>query len=314
MACHSLDHFLSTGICLREKFFSHEIEILKNTSSHLQNVAVVCNIAAGRGRSLSVLKKILGKIEDLHISNQVFTDSWPVNFKGFTSIWLIGGDGTLNHFINRYGDSTIPIAVFKGGSGNDFAWKLYGDKSVDEYFEIVLRGSYMNSDLGICNGRYFINGVGIGFDGEVVKAMGRKKILPGHMGYLITVLKKIFSYREKQMEIVMEDGRRNGKIFMVTIANGSRYGGGFLVAPDANINDGCLDIVIINKIAPIKRLSYLPKVEAGKHLRLSLIEVLRKNKISIESSSLLVGHLDGELIEAKKFEVEIVPDKLFFIC
>lgn len=287
---------------------------MKNTSTHLQNVAVVCNITAGKGRAFAVLKKILDKIETLHISNQVFTDSWPENFQGFTSIWLIGGDGTLNHFINRYGHITIPIALFKGGSGNDFAWKLYGDISVDEYFEIALMGKYVNSDLGSCNGRYFINGVGIGFDGEVVKAMGQKKILPGHMGYFLTVLKKIFSYRERQMEIVLEDGKRNGKIFMVTIANGSRYGGGFLVAPHANLNDGLLDIVIINKIAPLKRLSYLPRVEAGKHLRLSLIEVLRKNKITIESSSSLVGHLDGELMEANKFEVEIIPGNLFFIC
>jgi diacylglycerol kinase (ATP) len=295
------------------KFVFNELANLKNTSSILEKIAIVCNITAGKGKSSAVLKKILQKISDLKIPYEVYTDTWPENFKNFTSAWLIGGDGTLNYFINQYPGLDIPLALFKGGSGNDFAWKLYGNKSIDEYFEIVLNGRVVKSDIGICNGRYFINGVGIGFDGEVVKAMGQKKILPGHLGYLVTVLKKIFLYREKEMEITIDDLKRNEKIFMITIANGSRYGGGFLVAPQAIVNDGELDIVIIKQIASLKRLSYLPKVEVGKHLHLSLIEVLKKKKITVKSHFILNAHLDGELMEANKFEIEIIPERFLFI-
>ena len=286
---------------------------MNNNSSHRVKIAIVCNINAGKGKSSAILEKLQQKVTYLSIPHLIFTSSWPKNFEEFTSVWLIGGDGTLNYFINQYPAVNIPIALFKGGTGNDFAWKLYGNKSIDDYFEIVMKGGGGKADVGICNGRYFINGVGIGFDGEVVKAMGQKRILPGHLGYLMIVLKKIFSYREKETKITMDDAKWSGKIFMINIANGSRYGGGFLVAPQAIINDGELDIIIIKRIASWKRLSYLPKVELGRHLNLSLVEVFKKKKIIVESSFILPAHLDGELMEANKFEIEIIPAKLSFI-
>ena len=172
----------------------------------------------------------------------------------------------------------------------------------------------MVSDMAVCNKKYFINGVGIGFDGEVVKTMGKKRILPGHLGYLLTVVQKIFLYREKNVEIFVDNIWRTERMFMITVANGSRYGGGFLVAPQSRIDDGELDIVLIKEIAPLKRISYLPKVETGKHLQLSLIEVLQKNKIIIKSSSVLTAHLDGELMESDVFDIKIEPAKISFIC
>ena len=286
---------------------------MKKNSPQQVKIAIVCNITAGKGKSSAILKRLQEKADHLAIPYFTFTESWPTSFDGFTFAWLIGGDGTLNHFINQYPDIDIPIALFKGGSGNDFAWKLYGNKSIDEYFEIVMQGNAHKTDIGICNGRYFINGVGIGFDGEVVKAMGRKKILPGHLGYLSIVLKKIFLYREKEMQIVIDNNSRNERIFMINIANGSRYGGGFLIAPQAIVNDGALDIVIIKSIAPWKRFFYLPKVETGKHLNLSIADVFKKNKIKVESAFMLPAHLDGELMEANKFEIEIIPAKILFI-
>lgn len=293
--------------------FFYKLANLNANSPRQVKIAIVCNITAGNGRSRLILSSLLEKAEHLALPYLVFTESWPGNLEGFTSVWLIGGDGTLNYFINQYPAINIPIAVFKGGSGNDFAWKLYGNKSIDEYFEIVMKGHSSKVDTGICNGRHFINGVGIGFDGEVVRAMGQKKIISGHLGYLLIVLKKIFSYREKEMRIVVDNSDINEKIFMINVANGSRYGGGFLVAPQSIINDGELDIVVIKQIAPLKRLSYLPKVEAGKHLQLSLVDVLKKKKITIQSSFILPAHLDGELMQADKFEIEIIPNSLSFI-
>jgi len=285
---------------------------LNNISSHLERVAIVCNITAGKGKSSFILKKVREKVEELKISNNVFTEAWPKNFDGYSSVWLIGGDGTLNYFINQYPILNVPVALFKGGTGNDFAWKLYGNKSVDEYFDIVLQGNTVMSDMAMCNKKYFINGVGIGFDGEVVKTMGKKRILPGHLGYLLTVVQQIFLYKEKDVEIFVDDMWRTERLFMITVANGSRYGGGFLVAPQSRIDDGELDIVFIKEIAPLKRISYLPKVERGKHLQLSLVEVLKKNKIVIKSSSVLTAHLDGELMESAMFDIRITAGKVSF--
>jgi len=278
------------------------------------NIALVYNPDAGKGRATEVHQIVKKKLEQLNIRFASFRPPWPTQLLDFTSAWIIGGDGTLHHFINHYADIRIPIALFKGGSGNDFAWKLYGEKSVDEYIETALHSNPQSVDAGLCNGTYFINGVGIGFDGEVVRSMGKKKILPGHLAYLATVLKKIFLYREQDLKINFDSGWINEKIFMISIANGSRYGGGFMVAPQSSINDGLLDIVTIKKIAPVKRIFYLPKVEKGTHLHLPIIEVVQSKKVIVESESLMCAHLDGEYFEAKQISVEILPARFLFMA
>src|SRR5215469_12144170 len=133
-------------------------------------------MTAGKGRSCAVLELIKKKLSDVSINSASFTEIWPDDFQGFSAIWLIGGDGTLNYFINRYPLANLPIALFKGGTGNDFAWKLYGDKSTEEYLEMALTCAPKKADVGICNEKYFMNGVGIGFDGAVTKSMSKTKI------------------------------------------------------------------------------------------------------------------------------------------
>ena len=286
---------------------------MNSLSADRRIVALVCNPKAGKGKGLLLLNKITSALRSRGFTFTAYSGGWPPHFKEFTEVWIIGGDGTLNFFINRYPEISLPIALFKGGSGNDFAWKLYGNQSPEEYLEKVIKGNIMNVDAGLCNGKYFINGVGIGFDGEVVRSMGVKKFLSaGHLAYFAIVLKKIFFYREKKMSFVTGGRTWTEKIFMVSIANGSRYGGGFLVAPKANINDGELDVIIIRSILVFKRLFYLPKVEKGRHLNLNFVDFLREKKIMVSSPAPLAAHLDGELMECDKFKIEILPGKFSF--
>lgn len=284
-----------------------------NQADNIKSIAIVYNNNAGKGKAIIIANHLEQKLERLKISFSVFENTLPENFDKYSNVWLVGGDGTLNFFINKYPEGNIPIALFKGGTGNDFAWKLYNNKTVDEYFDIALDGVPKKVDAGICNGKYFINGVGIGFDGEVVNAMSADKFLPGHLAYLLTVLKKILFYREKEITIETENKTWNEKLFMLTVANGSRYGGGFLVAPYAMINDGELDIVVIKQIAPFLRFFHLPKVQKGKHLNLSFVEITKSKKIKVKSEKILIAHLDGELMKSNQFNIEILPQKFLFI-
>ena len=275
-------------------------------------IALVCNPRAGKGSASSILRRICNILDLQNQSYSIFDKNWPEGFKGFDALWLIGGDGTLNHFINKYPKINLPIALFKGGSGNDFAWKLYGNMDLENYAELALHGNPKPVDLGICNDRYFLNGVGIGFDAEVVKTMGEKRILPGHLAYLLTVIQKIFFYREIDLEIKSGDFERSGKLFMISLANGSRYGGGFLVAPQASVSDSELDIVLIRRISPWKRILHLPKVSAGSHLKLPFVEQFRDKEICIRASTQVYAHRDGELIRSNSFDIQLAPWKILF--
>lgn len=276
-------------------------------------IALLVNPNAGKGKAIGISHSIKEILRGKNIRYDVYAEQWPNSFDGFTHIFLIGGDGTLNRFINDFPFLKIPISLFKGGSGNDFAWKLYGDLDHESYMEHALNGKPISVDAGICNGRYFINGVGIGFDGAVVRAMGhRKSITAGHLSYLWTVLRTIFVYREIEVEILLKGIARRQKTFMISIANGSRYGGGFMVAPDAIINDGLFDIILIRAIHKLKRLFYLPLVEKGRHTNLPFVEVIRAEEIKIRSGQLINAHLDGELMEAKEFLIKLLPGQFFF--
>ena len=279
---------------------------------HSFNIAIVCNTLAGSGYSAVLTRQLQELLESQHIACTVFMDDWPAQFTGFSDVFILGGDGTLNHFINQYPNISIPLSVFKGGSGNDFGWKLYGNLSFEAQVRKVLESTPRPVDAGSCNGRLFLNGVGIGFDGEVVKSMGKKRIISGHLAYLVTVIRKIFFYREKVLELEYNGRKEQGKYFLISIANGSRDGGGFMVAPQAVVNDGWLDLVIIRKIHFLKRLFYLPRMEKGKHISLPFVKVDKVTRVVIRTEAPLPAHLDGELIEHNEFTIELLPGMFLF--
>jgi YegS/Rv2252/BmrU family lipid kinase len=277
-----------------------------------KNIAILCNTLAGAGKAVTLAEKITAELGKKDIVFSFFKENWPADFNSFTDVWIVGGDGTLNYFINHYPDIKLSLVIFNGGTGNDFHWLLYGNKTFEEQLQIALHETPKPIDTGKCNDRYFINGVGIGFEGEVAKALtGKKKVL-GKMSFLITILKKILTYRSKNYSVKSDERNLAGKKLLVDISNGRRAGGGFHVAPEAKADDGLLDVVIANSLNSLQRLRWLPVIEKGKHLKLPFIQHFKTTKITVESNEPMQSHLDGEYYAADKFEIEILPGKLLF--
>jgi diacylglycerol kinase (ATP) len=278
-----------------------------------KNIAIVCNQLAGAGRAETLANEILAELSNKQISHSFFKETWPADLNDFTDIWIVGGDGTLNYFVNHYPDIKLPLVIFNGGTGNDFHWLLYGKTSFDEQLQLALSAEPKSIDLGRCNERFFINGVGIGFEGEVARSLTGKKKKAGKASFMAMILRKIFSYRSNAYRIIVDDKPIAAKKYlMVDVSNGSRAGGGFHIAPQARADDGLFDVVLIDALHPLKRLRWLPVIEKGKHPGLSFIHISRAKKIMIESDSIIQSHLDGEYYSADKLEIEILPGKLLF--
>ena len=222
----------------------------------------------------------------------------------------VGGDGTLNYFINRYAGIQLPLVVFKGGTGNDFHWLLYGDLIVEDQLQLVLNTTPRPIDVGRCNERYFINGVGIGLEGAVVKTLHGKAKRPGKTSFLLSILQNIFTYRSKAYNIHSLEKQFSGKKLLVDISNGRRAGGGFHIAPTAKADDGLLDIILAEALSPLQRLRYLPVIEKGKHLSLPFIHHFLTRHIRIECTEIVPYHLDGEYFEDQVFEIQLLPGVL----
>jgi diacylglycerol kinase (ATP) len=288
---------------------SAELAMSSNTE---KKIAILCNPLAGSGRSVGIAEKIAAALSNKTIHFRLFKEEWPHHFNSFTDVFIVGGDGTLNYFINHYPGIQLPLVIFNGGTGNDFYWLLYGNKTFGELLQTALNNEPKSIDIGKCNERYFINGVGIGFEGEVAKALTGKRKLAGKTSFLFTILKRVFTYRSKYYSLQSGAQRIAGKKLLLDVSNGRRAGGGFHIAPEAKADDGLFDIIIAEALSPFQRLRYLPVIEKGKHLHLPFIQHFCTKQIFIESESLIQYHLDGEYFEANKLAIEILPANLKF--
>lgn len=277
-----------------------------------KNIAILCNPHAGSGRSVKLVRDIITKLTGFKIEYSLFIKEWPTGIENFTDIFIVGGDGTLNYYINKYPETALPVFIFKGGTGNDFHWTLYKDISFDEQVEIAIQGTPKPIDLGRCNERYFINGVGIGFEAAITKSLTGKKKLPGKTSFFLSVIKNIFSYKAKFYTISNVNNQLKAPFLLIDIYNGSRAGGGFHVAPKAEADDGFFEIIIANALNPLQRLRYLPVIEKGKHLKLPFINYFRTKEITVKSNSLIQFHLDGEYDEANQLHIRMLDSKIYF--
>ena len=103
-----------------------------------------------------------------------------------------------------------------------------------------------------------------------------------------------------------------GERLLISVMNGHRAGGGFHIAHSSAIDDGLLDVVIVDKLNPLLRLRWLPVIEKGKHLELPFIKHFRTKRLIITSEELMETHLDGEYYSAKRLEIELLPAKYLF--
>ncbi|MCU0441554.1 MAG: YegS/Rv2252/BmrU family lipid kinase [Bacteroidia bacterium] len=274
-----------------------------------QHIAIFCNPKAGKGKAIQILPLFENWLTERSIEYTVFSNKLPISLIGFTDMVVMGGDGSIQFLLNHFREIKIPIGFIRCGTGNDLTNLLFGKASYKSQFETATNGPIQAIDAGICNDRYFVNGVGIGFDGWVVKNLIEKKWLTGKAAYYATVLRLLLFHKESNMRVTTNQSSIDLNTFMIAAANGKTYGGGFMVAPRASLTDGLLELVIVSKISLAQRIRYLPVLEKGKHLHnpLSFITYQQTEKIHIQSSKKIPAHLDGELLEATEFNISILP-------
>ena len=278
-----------------------------------KNIAIVCNPTAENARALRIADEIAVHLKKTGVTFSLFTTYWPEVWDGFTDAWIVGGDGTVNYFINKYPDIQLPLAVFSGGTGNDLHWMIYTDTNTIEQVERCLHATPVLIDAGICNGRLFLNGVGIGFDGAIVKDLLGKKKMAGKASYLLSILKNIMLFYETDCTFEYNGKSFSQECFMISIANGKRYGGGFFVAPRASLTDGLLDLNIVGRIPAYKRIRYLPVIEKGDHLGLPFNQHHQVDSVIISTAKEWPAHIDGEFISGDRFEISVLPKKFSFV-
>lgn len=282
------------------------------TENNYRMIACCVNSRAGNGKAVKLAERVSDILKEKAVKHRVLMEPWPVDLDEFSEVWIFGGDGTVNYFVNQYPEIDIPLAVFAGGTGNDFAWKLSGDVPLIQHIESVLTVQGRSLDAIRCNDRLALNGIGLGFDGEVLKFIDSIRFIGGHLGYQIAVVFKIFTFREIKFTVEYDGTRTDSKYLLLMVCNSSRMGGGFLVAPMAEISDGWLDLILVKPMGVLQRLFNLPKLEKGLHIDTKYTTTKKIRKIIITPSTRCPIQIDGELFYYDQLDIEILPGKFRF--
>lgn len=290
----------------------------------------IVNPAAGKGFPVSTEKRIK---ELMEAAKSVYSETefkiietkYPghgteiardFSSRGIYRIYSVGGDGTLNEVVNGMAGTESSLGVIPGGTGNDFIKSVAKDYTLPEIIREIILGEPEKIDLGCVNGRYFHNVLSAGFDARVNIEACRLKTKPfvtPKAAYILGITAALKNMKPERFTVTM-NGRSEAKdIFMISIANGREYGGGYKIAPGAELNDGLLDVVTVHNVGLLKIMKYIPLLKKGEHLGVPEITSEKTEKLTIESDKPILLNTDGEVQWADKAEITAVPGILNLI-
>jgi YegS/Rv2252/BmrU family lipid kinase len=225
--------------------------------------------------------------------------------QGYDMVVAMGGDGTVHEVINglmRVPEGKRPVlGVVPAGSGNDFAHGLGVPAQSDHALVHALKGEPSTVDLGLMtdvHGRqeYFDNTTGIGFDAVVTIRSHRLPVVRGFLMYLTAVIQTILlNHNAIAMQIETEDQKWAQSNLLLTMCNGPREGGGFMIAPEAKIDDGILHYAMIKSVSRPMMFRLIPEVMNGTHGRFQQVVLGSCKKMTVRADRPMYIHSDGEI-------------------
>ena len=291
----------------------------------MAKTVVILNPAAGSVEDLDALVK---RIRDLPATEVRITKkpgaatqlAKKAVREGYKTVVAAGGDGTLNEVINGIGQdaSTVSLGLIPLGTGNDFARTLALPTAVDDALALLRAGHTRVIDLVRVKSdevRYFVNVSAGGFSGLVDERLTPEmKKTWGPLAYLRSAAAALADMRVYQTTVSIDDSEsRTLGLFDVVVANGKYVAGGTQIAPEASIDDGLLDIILIPKQSPADLALLAARLALGNHLSSTAVVFRRATKINVNSEPKMPFNVDGELVGNEPAEFEILPRALQFV-
>ncbi|MEF3274717.1 MAG: diacylglycerol kinase family lipid kinase [Chloroflexus sp.] len=244
--------------------------------------------------------------------------------RGASRLVAVGGDGTINEVVNGLIDSrrarNVPLGIIPLGTGSDFVKSLPGVRPGDIVGAVqrLVANQTTPIDVGrirveasrLTLTRCFINGLGMGLDAAVAVESLKIKHLRGFAVYLISVFKALATYRPGPMTVRFDGQRVSRQLFFASVGNGRCQGGGFWITPDAKLDDGLLDLCIVDTMPIPRALRKIPLLIRGTHTNEPEVTMARARRIEVSCPTPTIPvATDGEVIAtaAQRIEVEVLP-------
>jgi len=247
---------------------------------------------------------------------------------GYRSIIANGGDGTLNEVLNGLVegetiDSSVTLGVIPGGTGCDFVRTLGlprdGERSLDRIgaarSRLIDIGEITFGSPERREVRYFVNVAGLGFDGEVSEYCNRSsKAAGGTATYLKGLLVNLLSYHNKEVEITLDEKTFTRRVNTVAVCNGQYAGGGMRFGPDARLDDGLFDVIVIGDLGKLDFLANVHRIYKGTHLSHPKVSSFRCRTVRVTSQEPMFMQAEGELVGQAPATFKVLPHALHFLA
>jgi len=226
-----------------------------------------------------------------------------------------GGDGTIHAVAAGLIGSNTPLGIIPMGTGNDLARTLGIPSDPVLAAGLLSDGepSPMDAVRFRCSGSegYSLNIAGVGFDASVAQRINDGfRFLKGTSAYLAAVLQCLASYRPVYLSISVDGESFATSAMLCAVANAQYYGGGMKIAPNASVNDGLIDVVVVGGVSKLEFLRQFPRVFKGTHLSHPAVRCLQGRSVRIEASAPIPVLADGEIVGLTPVEFEMVPEAL----
>jgi diacylglycerol kinase (ATP) len=213
----------------------------------------------------------------------------------FNGLFLIGGDGTVNLAVQELVGSNLGLALIPAGTGNDFARTLNLKlKNPEKLISHYLSSRPSLIDVGKVGEKYFVDVLSTGFDSMVNERANAMKRIKGRAKYNVSILMVLSTFKPKTYRFSIDGLSFESKAMLIAVSNGICYGGGMKVTPDAKIDDGLFDILILSPVSKFEFLKVFPKVFSGTHTTHPAVKISRGKSVEIHSDA--VAYADGERV------------------
>ena len=285
----------------------------------MRRVALVVNPTAGRGLGARVAPIVRERLAAAGLTVDVFATSCAedvgrisaeVVASGADAVALIGGDGTIHLGAQVLAKSGMPFGVIPAGTGNDFARGIGVPlKDPAAAADLIVAGKTRAVDLAVAKDEYITTVVAGGFDSLVNKRANAMSWPKGNFRYTLATLAELRTFKPLEYVVTVDGEVIETKAMLVAIGTGPTYGGGLQICAGAMIDDGLLDVTIIQPVSRFTLLQMFPKLSKGTHVGHPMLRTLRGRSVRLESPG-ITAYADGEPLGLLPVDITIAPGAL----
>jgi YegS/Rv2252/BmrU family lipid kinase len=277
--------------------------------------ALLVNPASAGGKALDVLPAVHATLDALGAPHRtVLTRSIEHAgeeaaraAEGGETVAAIGGDGLLRPLAGALKSTTTAIALIPSGRGNDFARVLGVPSDPADAARLAVEGEERLVDVASVDGTPYMGIASFGFDSDANRIANKTKVVKGDAVYLYAALRALAAWKPAAFTVTVDGTSHEAVGYSVVVGNSKAYGGGMYVLPMAELDDGCLDVLICKRTSKLTFLRELSKVFKGAHVNSPHVAFLRGAVIEVATDRPFVIYADGDPIGATPATMRVEP-------